>query len=158
MSGEKTHWETLGILEGSDYETIRRAFRRKALEYHPDKKHLETEKTGEFQKVLNAFESLKKGFEGGDMNANLLHECRQSCEGNITRINLSSTQQLDASLYCYTCRCGNDIPIEVDELSIAFELHALTFYIDIVGIFIRILRILIEKEERKARDDERRRK
>lgn len=37
-------------------------------------------------------------------------------------------------------------------------LHALVFYVDVIGIFLRLLRILLEKEERQQRNEERRKR
>lgn len=35
--GQRTHWEVLGIPFGSSVEVIRAAFKRRCLEYHPDR-------------------------------------------------------------------------------------------------------------------------
>lgn len=131
-SSQQTPWEILGVDEGSDYEAIRRAFRKKALNCHPDKvKKIIANQTTEnvealtidFQKLLGAFEALKKELEAsGDLA--LLHECRRSHfkgKGNVNHLSLRQIQRLDSDLYCHVCRCGFDIPIELDEFAIHFE-------------------------------------
>lgn len=52
-----TDWEILGIDEGSDKGTIKRAYRQRALDWHPDKnKDPEAEEV--FKVIFNAYERL----------------------------------------------------------------------------------------------------
>lgn len=121
-------WEILGVPEGCDYEELRRQFRRKALQHHPDKLgqvNVDALKaTAEFQSLLKAYEILKLKLENNDDSDGLLEQCRRQSKDALNRILLCQTQQLDADLYCFTCRCGYDIPIELDVLS-QFEVSLL---------------------------------
>lgn len=131
-SKQMTPWEILDIDENCEYEVVRKAFRKKVLQCHPDKVKLmkgaplmpsgdgkATNTTEEFQCVLKAFETLKKEFHA-EKQTGVLQECRRLLskgEGNVNRIGFDLTHEIDTDLRCYTCRCGYDIPIELDFVS-----------------------------------------
>lgn len=107
-------WKILGVDVGSKYEDIRKAFLKKALEFHPDKKNvvLQTSSSNEeFQSILTAFEKLKRLCSDGDN----LKDVILSRFGNANEVKLSATEQIDVDLYCYTCHCGYELPIEFNQ-------------------------------------------
>lgn len=57
--GDDNPWEILGIPIGSNADTIKSAYRRKAIETHPDRNPGKSQI--EFEKVQAAYEHLMKG-------------------------------------------------------------------------------------------------
>lgn len=53
-----TLYETLGIQYTEDIEVIKKAYRKKAFEYHPDTNHGDKEKEELFKKAKDAYETL----------------------------------------------------------------------------------------------------
>lgn len=58
MSRSPNHYETLGIAESADLDEIKRAFRLRALETHPDRNPSNPSAGQEFIKVAQAYETL----------------------------------------------------------------------------------------------------
>lgn len=52
---EKNHYETLGVEEDSPLETIKAAYRKLALKFHPDKNPGNTANTEQFQNIATAY-------------------------------------------------------------------------------------------------------
>lgn len=54
------YYEILGVPKDADTATIKKAFKKLSLKYHPDKNRQNTEKTKEkFTEIINAYETLK---------------------------------------------------------------------------------------------------
>lgn len=54
------HYSTLGLKPGADAESIRKAYRKLALQHHPDKSLDKEQGAGDFQRVTLAYEALSK--------------------------------------------------------------------------------------------------
>lgn len=119
----------VGISETATLDQIRRAFRRQALQCHPDKAartltSVKDDKDGlvivsteKFQELLEAFQFLQREF-AEDTDAQLIASCREELQsGSGNTVPLSQLFQLDHRLYALTCRCGTDIPLELDFFS-----------------------------------------
>lgn len=69
------YYELLGITKESDEETIKKAYRKKALQYHPDKNPGDKKAEDMFKKISEAYEILsdpnkKQQYDnGGDLNS-----------------------------------------------------------------------------------------
>lgn len=51
-------YDTLGVEKGASQDAIKKAFRRKSLQYHPDRNGNSLESTEMFKKINNAYETL----------------------------------------------------------------------------------------------------
>ncbi|MBI3211100.1 MAG: molecular chaperone DnaJ [Simkania negevensis] len=51
-------YQTLGVSRDADQETIKKAYRKKALKYHPDKNPGDKEAEAHFKKISEAYEAL----------------------------------------------------------------------------------------------------
>ena len=58
MNPTQNAFTILGIPEGSDEQTIKRVYRKLALQYHPDKNNGDLEATEKFKEISNAYEQL----------------------------------------------------------------------------------------------------
>jgi len=54
----KNHYQTLGVLETSTHDDIRKAYRKLATKYHPDKNSGSSEAEDKFKEVAAAYETL----------------------------------------------------------------------------------------------------
>lgn len=58
---QETPWQVLRIPEGSDQETITKAYRRLARVYHPDDNPGDDDAAAEFRRITEAYRALTKG-------------------------------------------------------------------------------------------------
>lgn len=56
---KRDYYETLGIERGADDGEVKRAFRKLAMQYHPDKNPGDTESEHRFKEINEAYEALK---------------------------------------------------------------------------------------------------
>lgn len=129
MQSMDNAYDALDIPPTTDFVTIQKAFRRKALQCHPDKARVRLNEDGkndwsyvtateQFQNILRAFECLKAKFCQPDKEVRLIENCRRcTALGEANSVPLSALQKLDSDLFCLQCRCGYDIPVEIDFLS-----------------------------------------
>lgn len=72
-----THYETLGVSESADQEEIKKAFRKLAMQYHPDKNAGDKAAEDKFKQINEAYDTLsnpakrqeydhRRKFPGGD--------------------------------------------------------------------------------------------
>jgi len=54
----KNHYETLGVLETSTHDDIRKAYRKLATKYHPDKNSGSSEAEDKFKEIAEAYETI----------------------------------------------------------------------------------------------------
>ncbi len=59
----KDYYKVLQIPVGSDSTSIKKAFRKLALEYHPDKKGTSVESTAHFREIQEAYETLSDPYK-----------------------------------------------------------------------------------------------
>ena len=55
----RDYYEILGVERGADADTIKRSYRRLALQYHPDRNSGSAEAEGKFKELTEAYEVLK---------------------------------------------------------------------------------------------------
>lgn len=121
MMNDEDPWEVLGVSHGCEFVEVKKAFRRLAIKCHPDKKccsHLLSyeEMTQRFQSILHAFEILRIFFLKGTP-PKLMHQQSDLVEASST-VSINELQKLDANLFCYVCRCGEEIGFEVNPLEV----------------------------------------
>jgi molecular chaperone DnaJ len=59
MAGKRDYYEVLEVSRDADDETIKRAYRRLAMQYHPDRNHGDKEAAERFRECAEAFEVLR---------------------------------------------------------------------------------------------------
>jgi molecular chaperone DnaJ len=59
MAGKRDYYEVLEVSREADDETIKRSYRRLAMQYHPDRNHGDKEAAGRFRECAEAFEVLR---------------------------------------------------------------------------------------------------
>ena len=55
---KKSYYEILGVEENADKATIKKAYRKFAVKYHPDKNPGDAEAEAKFKEVTEAYETL----------------------------------------------------------------------------------------------------
>lgn len=56
---KRDYYETLGVEKGSDADTLKKAFRKKAMEYHPDRNPGDAAAEVKFKEINEAYDVLK---------------------------------------------------------------------------------------------------
>jgi molecular chaperone DnaJ len=59
MAGKRDYYEVLEVARDADDDTIKRSYRRLALQYHPDRNHGNKEVEDQFRECAEAFEVLR---------------------------------------------------------------------------------------------------
>ena len=59
MAGKRDYYEVLEVARDADDETIKRSYRRLAMQYHPDRNHGDKEAAEKFRECAEAFEVLR---------------------------------------------------------------------------------------------------
>ena len=59
MAGKRDYYEVLEVARDADDDAIKRAYRRLAMQYHPDRNHGDKEAADKFQECAEAFEVLR---------------------------------------------------------------------------------------------------
>ena len=59
MAGERDYYDVLGVSKTASADEIRRAYRKLALKYHPDKNKGDKEAEERFREIANAYEVLR---------------------------------------------------------------------------------------------------
>lgn len=59
MSNKRDYYETLGVAKGSSADDLKKAYRKMAMQYHPDKNHGNAEAEAKFKEVNEAYEVLR---------------------------------------------------------------------------------------------------
>jgi molecular chaperone DnaJ len=59
MAGKRDYYEVLGVRRGADEEEIKRAYRRLAMQYHPDRNAGDGEAEAKFKEAAEAYEVLR---------------------------------------------------------------------------------------------------
>ena len=55
---KKSYYEILGVEENADKSTIKKAYRKLAVKYHPDKNPGDAEAEAKFKEATEAYETL----------------------------------------------------------------------------------------------------
>ena len=58
---EKDYYEVLGVARSASDDEIKKAYRKLAVKYHPDKNSSDKEAEEKFKQISSAFEVLKDG-------------------------------------------------------------------------------------------------
>lgn len=58
MSDKKTYYEILGVAESATKSEIKKAYRKLAVKYHPDKNPGDAEAEAKFKEATEAYETL----------------------------------------------------------------------------------------------------
>ncbi|MEY3459819.1 MAG: hypothetical protein RL215_2976, partial [Planctomycetota bacterium] len=58
MSGERDYYEVLGVSRSATPEELKKAYRKLALKYHPDRNPGDAEAVNRFKEASDAFEVL----------------------------------------------------------------------------------------------------
>src|SRR5205809_6578892 len=61
MASRRDYYEVLGVAKGADDEEIKRAYRKLAMQYHPDRNVGDAEAEFKFKEAAEAYEILKDG-------------------------------------------------------------------------------------------------
>src|SRR5581483_5282658 len=59
MAGKRDYYEVLGVAKGADDEEIKKAYRRLAMQYHPDRNVGDGEAEEKFKEAAEAYEVLR---------------------------------------------------------------------------------------------------
>src|SRR4051794_36251395 len=59
MAGKRDYYEVLEVTRDADDDTIKKSYRRLALQYHPDRNHGNKEVEEKFRECAEAFEVLR---------------------------------------------------------------------------------------------------
>lgn len=126
-------YDVLGCSRDSSYSEIKRAYKQKALLYHPDK-NIHGTLTDEFLKIEEAWRIL------GDSKTKRKYdaECRQTDLESETiliseRIKLNNMKMNENELMSFPCRCGSNYLVNANDLNEEKVLYigcqACTFFI-----------------------------
>ncbi|MEC8893687.1 MAG: DnaJ domain-containing protein, partial [Candidatus Poribacteria bacterium] len=58
MTEKRDYYEVLGINQSADLDQIKKAYRKLAIKYHPDKNPNDSEAEGKFKEATEAYEVL----------------------------------------------------------------------------------------------------
>jgi len=61
LSSKRDYYEVLGLHRGATEEELKKAYRRLAIKYHPDKNHGDTEAEERFKELSEAYQVLSQG-------------------------------------------------------------------------------------------------
>jgi molecular chaperone DnaJ len=59
MAAKRDYYEVLGVARDADDETIKKSYRRLAMQYHPDRNHGDHEAEAKFKEAAEAYEVLR---------------------------------------------------------------------------------------------------
>ena len=57
---KRDYYETLGVTKSASKDDIKKAYRKLALQYHPDKNNNDDKKTEKFIDARNAYENIMR--------------------------------------------------------------------------------------------------
>ena len=67
--GKRDYYEVLGVSKNATKEEIKKAYRQKALQYHPDKNPGDKEAENKFKEAAEAYELFVTIIRGHDMTS-----------------------------------------------------------------------------------------
>jgi curved DNA-binding protein CbpA len=116
-----THYDTLQVSPRADWETIKAAYHRAALQYHPDK---QPGATTEFRRIQVAWECLREDRKAYDEQLRLRRVQSSSRVNNALSVRkedctgpecVLDEEGQEVMVWYFTCRCGHEMDIEVGE-------------------------------------------
>ena len=70
---ERSYYDILGVTKDADEKTLKAAFRKKAMEHHPDRNPGCTTSEGKFKEVSEAWEVLSDAQKRAAYDLSLIH-------------------------------------------------------------------------------------